>query len=127
MDDFFELVINYFIRTVNKNNGQIDLRCIKLNVYLDWLPALLVIQVTSLDHRSEVIQMETEPSTEDFQLFYQAYLEIEEEMREEGQKTDFQDVIFRMQHHFLDYTTIYGYDKNIPFIIAEIPLAKADL
>ncbi len=122
METFFELVADFFI-TANsdmvKSKGH---KPWQLNVFVDMKTEKLVLQYACRDGKGEHVAKETLPSMDDFKIFKGAFNQVKQGMKDEGQRVEFSDVIFLMEHLVVNELAQYGYDKNIHFSISYIPL-----
>ncbi len=82
----------------------------------------LVFQYACRDAKGEHCAKETLPSMDDFKIFRVAFDYIKQGMSKQGQRTEFTDVIFLMEHLLVNDLVMYGYDKNVHFSISYILL-----
>lgn len=94
----------------------------QLNVFVDIEVEKLVFQYACDDSNGEHIAKETSPNMDDFKIFKQAFDKLKQSMKEEGQRVEFSDVIFKLEYLTVNVLANYGYDKNIDFNISYIPL-----
>jgi hypothetical protein len=122
MREFSELVATFFVDAYKDMVHSKGYMPWQLNTFIDLKTAKLVFQFAAHDSKSELQYKEEEPSNEKFLTFFNAYEETEWRMKLDGQKTDFSDVIFMMEHYVVDHLVMYGYDKNINFAMVYIPI-----
>lgn len=121
MEKFFILVIEFCIAAHQEMFQKKGYNPHQLNVFVDLVTKKLLLQYVCYIGGEQIIR-ETDERRDVFPLFSNAYELLASAMKSDGQKTEFYDVICKMQLQFLDYVDMYGYDRNIHFSIVHIPM-----
>ena len=122
MEVFFELILKFYIESHNQLKHFEGYEPWQLNVFVDDGYRILAMQYAYYDIDGNINYKETEPDSISFLAFDSAFRELEESMKNDRQKTDTSDVIFKMTYYFEDFARLYGYNRNIHFSICFIPL-----
>lgn len=122
MSAFYNMVSSFYIEAHREMVRQREYSPQQLNVFVDIETEKLVLQYACNDTYGEHIAKETLPNMDDFKTFKQAFDKLKQEMKDEGQRIEFSDVIFRMECATVNDLVLYGYDKNTHFSISYIPI-----
>ena len=124
MEKFFNQTLNSYFpsytRTVIIKGFEIK----QFNVYFDWVEALLVNQCAYYNAEEEVEEINSEPSREEFLVFYEAYEQVEQERKKSNKKSEHEAVIEDLQTRFIKWAIPRGYKAEILFTIMYIALDR---